>query len=160
MQSQNPYNLAPGKSRGGEPMLLRNKYSMSIKISGSDTEGRIAIFEGFVSPGAGPILHLHRHQNEWWYVLEGEFLFQVGDQKFRAQPGGSVFGPRGVPHAFRCVDKVPGKMLLAFDPAGQIEEFFAEIAKPGIDAGAGRHDEKDILRRYGMEFIGPPLGDA
>jgi hypothetical protein len=58
------------------------------------------------------------------------------------------------------VDKVPGKILLAFDPAGQIEQFFAEIAKPGIDAGTGRHDEKDILRRYGMEFVGPPLGDA
>ena len=53
MQSQNPYNLAPGKSRGGEPMLLRNKDSVSIKISGSDTEGRIAIFEGFVSPWRG-----------------------------------------------------------------------------------------------------------
>ena len=51
-------------------------------------------------------------------------------------------------------------MLLAFDPTGLIDQFFAEIAKPGIDAGTGRHDEKEILRRYGMEFVGPSLGDA
>jgi hypothetical protein len=84
----------------------------------------------------------------------------VGDQKFRTQPGGTVFGPRGIPHAFHCIGKTQGKMLLAFDPAGQIEEFFAEIATPGINAGAGRHDEKEILNRYGMEFVGPPLGDV
>jgi quercetin dioxygenase-like cupin family protein len=159
VETQNPYSLAPGKSRGGDPMLLRNKDSVSIKVSGSQTEGRIAIVEGFVSPGAGPILHLHHSQNESWYVLDGDFLFQVGDQKFRVHPGGTVFGPRGVPHAFRCVGKTQGKMLLAFDPAGQIEAFFAEIAKPGVDAGAGRHDEKEIIRRYGMEFVGPPLSD-
>lgn len=159
METQNRYSLAPGKSRGGDPILLRNKDSVSIKVSGSQTEGRIAIVEGLVSPGAGPILHLHHSQNETWYVLNGDFMFQVGDQKFRVQPGATVFGPCGVPHAFRCVSKAQGKMLLAFDPAGQIEAFFTEIAKPGVEAGAGRHDEKDILRRYGMEFLGPPLSD-
>jgi quercetin dioxygenase-like cupin family protein len=160
MEPHNSYMLASGKSRGSDPILLRNKDAVYIKVSASDTEGRVAIVEGFVSPGAGPILHLHHSQNEWWYVLEGDFLFQVGDQTFRVQAGGTVFGPRGVPHAFRCVGKAQGKMLLAFDPAGQIEEFFREIAKPGIDAGVGRHDEKEILRRYGMEFVGPPLSDA
>ena len=154
MESQSPYSLAPGRSRGGDPILLRTGESVSIKVSGSQTEGRVAIFECFVSPGAGPVLHLHHRQNEWWYVLEGDFLFQVGEQKFRVQPGGTVFGPPGVPHAFRCVGKIQGKLILTFDPAGQIEQFFAEIAN---DAGEGR---REILRRYGMEFVGPPLDDS
>jgi mannose-6-phosphate isomerase-like protein (cupin superfamily) len=154
------YSIGPGKSRRGDSILLRGRDSLSCKVSGSDTEGRTAIFEGVVSPGAGPILHLHHEQNEWWYILDGEFLFQVGDQRFRAQPGASVFGPRAVPHAFRCVSKTPGKMLLAFDPAGQIEEFFDEIARPGIEGGSGAHHEKDILQRFGMEAVGPPLSDA
>lgn len=157
MESQNPYGLMPGNSREGGPISLRNRHSMSIKVSGSQTEGRVAIFECFVSPGAGPILHLHHSQNEWWYVLDGEFLFQVGERKFRVQPGGSVFGPPGVPHAFRCAGKIEGKMIIAFDPAGQIEQFFAELAKPGVEDGEGR---REILRRYGMEFIGPPLSDG
>ena len=154
MESQSPHSLAPGRSRGGDPISLRTGESVSIKVSGSQTEGRVAIFECFVSPGAGPVLHLHHRQNEWWYVLEGDFLFQVGEQKFRVQPGGTVFGPPGVPHAFRCVGKIQGKLILTFDPAGQIEQFFAEIAN---DAGEGR---REILRRYGMEFVGPPLDDS
>jgi quercetin dioxygenase-like cupin family protein len=158
MNHQNPLTF-PGKSRRGDPTLLRAQDSMACKVSGADTGGRSAIFEGVVSPGAGPILHLHHNQNEWWYVLDGTFLFQVGNEKFRAQPGASVFGPRGVPHAWRCVAKAPGKLLLAFDPADQIEQFFEEISKLGRDAGAGRHSEKDVLSRYGMEFVGPALTD-
>jgi quercetin dioxygenase-like cupin family protein len=131
MNSQNPFTL-PGNSRRGEPTPLRGGDSISCKLSGADTAGRTAIFEGVVSPGAGPVLHVHRTQNEWWYVLDGTFLFQVGNDRFHAAPGASVFDPRGVPHTWRCVTNVPGKMLLAFDRADQIEEFFEEISK--IDA--------------------------
>lgn len=157
MNSQNPFSLATGASRGGEPMLFRNRDLVLAKISGVDTQGRVAIFETTVSPGAGPVLHRHHAQNEWWYVLEGQFLFQVGDERFRSQPGGSVFGPRGLPHAFRCTSKEPGKVLMSFDPAGQIEAFFTKLATLGADAGAGRHNEKELLQQYGLEFVGPPL---
>lgn len=160
MANENPFSTAPGKGRHGDPPLIfRGKDSLSCKVSSSDTDGRTAIYEGVVSLGAGPVLHLHHKQNEWWYVLSGEFLFQVGDERFQVQPGSSVFGPQGLPHAFRCVGKEPGKMLFAFDPAGQIEELFAELAKLGINAGAGRHSEKDLLHRYGLEFVGPPLSE-
>lgn len=76
-------------------MLLRGKDSFSWKISSSDTAGQVAILEGVVEAGAGPVLHLHCHQREWWYVLESEFLFQVGNEKFRVERGASIFGPRG-----------------------------------------------------------------
>ena len=67
MNNQNPLT-PPGKSRRGEPVLLRGKDSVSWKVTGSETDGRFAICEGVVSPGAGPILHLHHHQNEWGYL--------------------------------------------------------------------------------------------
>jgi uncharacterized cupin superfamily protein len=118
------------------------------------------MFEQVVSPGTGPVLHLHHSQNEWWYVLEGEFLFQIGEKKFSAEPRTTVFGPQGVTHAFRCISKMPGKVLLVFDPAGQIEEFFVALSNVGVNAGAGQHGEKDLLQRYGMEYIGPPLSGA
>jgi mannose-6-phosphate isomerase-like protein (cupin superfamily) len=159
VNGQNPFSVAPGKSRIGDPILFRGRDALACKVCSSDTEGRMALFEGVVSPGAGPVLHLHHTQNEWWYVLDGEFLFQVGEQRFRVLPGASVFGPRGVPHAFRCVSMTAGKMLFAFDPAGQIEQLFAALAKLGADAGAGRHNEKELLHQYGLEFVGPPLSE-
>ncbi len=160
MANENLFSTASGKGRRGDPPLIfRGKDSFSCKVSSADTNGRIVIYEGTVSLGAGPVLHLHHKQNEWWYVLNGEFLFQVGDERFKAQPGSSVFGPQGIPHAFRCIGKENGKMLFAFDPAREIEKFFLELAKLGIDAGAGRHNEKDLLHRYGLEFVGPPLSE-
>jgi mannose-6-phosphate isomerase-like protein (cupin superfamily) len=160
MNDQNAFTVAPDKDRRDHPIVLRGNDSLLNKVSGSDTEGRATLFEQVVSPGTGPVLHLHHNQNEWWYVLDGEFLFQLGEKKVRVEPHTSVFGPRGVPHAFRCVGKTPGKMLLVFDPAGQIEEFFVALAKIGINAGAGEHNEKDLLQRFGMEYVGPPLSGA
>ena len=64
----------------------------TIKVSGADTaEGNsLAVSKATTSPGNGPGLHKHASQDEWWYVLEGEFVFQVGEQKFRANAGASV----------------------------------------------------------------------
>jgi uncharacterized cupin superfamily protein len=45
-------------------------------------------------------LHVHEREDETWFVLEGEYTFEVGGQTFRAGPGDYVFGPRNVPHSY------------------------------------------------------------
>lgn len=80
---------------------------------------------------AGPPLHLHRAQEEYFYVLEGRSLFQVGEQKVELKPRESVLGPRGVPHTFVPVGETPAWMLIGFTPAGQMEEFFRDQEKSG-----------------------------
>jgi mannose-6-phosphate isomerase-like protein (cupin superfamily) len=84
-------------------MLLRGTDPTTVKVSGADTAGQLVVFESTTSSGNGPGLHKHADQDEWWYVLEGEFIFQVGDEKFRAKVRASVFGPRAVPHSFLSV---------------------------------------------------------
>ena len=102
------FMIPPGKSRRGEPLMLRGNDPTTIKVSSADTGGQLVVFETTTSPGDGPGLHRHTAQDEWWYVLSGEFVFQVGDEKFRVPAGGSVFGPRRVPHSFVSVGNVPG----------------------------------------------------
>jgi mannose-6-phosphate isomerase-like protein (cupin superfamily) len=63
-------------------------------------------------------LHVHRNEDELFYVLEGEHVFQVGDQEFQAAPGGLVFAPRGIPHAQRRVAPRTGRILVLTSPAG------------------------------------------
>lgn len=63
-------------------------------------------------------LHVHENEDELFYVLEGQHLFQVGDQEFRADPGALVFAPRGVPHAQRRVAPRTGRILVLTSPAG------------------------------------------
>ena len=120
-RAQQGFFIAPGKSRRGEPLLLRGKDPMTVKVSASDTAGQLVSFEATIAPGEGPGLHKHASQDEWWYVLDGEFVFQVGEQKFRAPAGTSVFGPRGIPHSFLSTGTVRGKMIITFQPAGKME---------------------------------------
>ena len=145
------FHVARGKSRRGEPMLLRGMDPTTIKVAGADTGGQLVVFESTTAPGNGPGLHKHASQDEWWYVLEGEFIFQIGEQKFRANAGASVFGPRAVPHSFLSVGTVPGKMIITFQPAGRMEAFFEDFAK----VTTARPDALVNGSLYGIEGVGP-----
>lgn len=45
-------------------------------------------------------LHLHRSEDEAWYVLEGRLGFRVGDGEVEAGAGESVVVEAGTPHAY------------------------------------------------------------
>jgi mannose-6-phosphate isomerase-like protein (cupin superfamily) len=44
--------------------------------------------------------HLHRSDDEAWYVLEGTLRVRRGDEVIEAHAGSGVFVPRGVPHTY------------------------------------------------------------
>jgi DNA-binding transcriptional MerR regulator/quercetin dioxygenase-like cupin family protein len=109
---------------GGEPN--------DCKVSGKDTDGALSIFE---FTGGGWPRHLHLNQDEWIYVVEGEFEFQVGDdnKRFRLAAGESVFLPRKVAHVWGSVSDKRGKIINVYQPAGEMENFFRELGKPPKD---------------------------
>lgn len=45
-------------------------------------------------------LHLHRNDDEAWYVLEGTLCVRVGEQVVEAKAGAAVFVPRGTAHTY------------------------------------------------------------
>jgi quercetin dioxygenase-like cupin family protein len=92
------------------------------------------------------------HQDEWFYVMEGEVLFQVGDKRVKLGAGESVLGPRGIPHGFLGVGEKPARMVIAFTPAGMMEAFFREVAVPH-----GPAMDAAVFARYDMRYVGPPL---
>ena len=95
-------------------------------------------------------------------VLEGEFLFLLGERLVGAPPGTFVFVPRGTVHAAKVVGTEPGRVLAAYVPGG-LERSFEEFAKLRTEQGRGRSvaetNEKlaEINERYDSEFVGPPL---
>src|SRR5947208_1349263 len=123
------FKVAAGKDRFGKHIKIGGQQN-DRKVSGKDTGGAMCIFE---FAGGGWPRHLHNEQDEWLYVLEGEFDVRVGDEQFRLGPGGSVFLPRKVGHVWACVSGGPGKVLNLYQPAGKMEEFFREFAKPSRD---------------------------
>ncbi|WP_423821741.1 cupin domain-containing protein [Salinisphaera sp. SPP-AMP-43] len=111
-----------------------------IKLGSRDTGGRFTLFATTVPPGQnGPPRHYHRHEDECFYLLSGRASFLRDGQWFEADPGTTVFIPRGVVHTFRNRGDTPLTLLVHTTPGG-IEGFFegcAEIltAPGGPDPG-------------------------
>ncbi len=117
------------------------------------TSGGVFIIENTFHKKGGPAKHLHYDQEEWFYVIEGEFLFEIGDERIKLQPGDSVLAPRQVSHVWAHTGNNTGRILIAFLPAGKMEAFFREVTK----ANAMPPLEPELWRLHGMQLLGPPL---
>jgi mannose-6-phosphate isomerase-like protein (cupin superfamily) len=128
----------------------RGYSSILFKVMPRDTNDGLFIIEHANLTKGGPPLHLHLHQEEWFYVVEGEVVFQIGDRRVQLRAGDSVLGPRGIPHAFSSIGEKPGRMLIAFTPAGKMEQFFRATAIPNPPA-----QDAAFFSRYELQLVGP-----
>jgi quercetin dioxygenase-like cupin family protein len=143
--------VGAGQDRLGETHSLGFS-TILFKVLPRETSGGLFVIEHKGLGHGGPPVHIHPHQDEWFYVMEGEVLFQVGSERKRLGAGESVLGPRGVPHGFVGVGEKPAHMIIAFTPAGMMEGFFREAAVPNGPAMDAR-----LFAKYDMQYVGPPL---
>lgn len=102
--------------------------------TGADTNGQYALWEALVPPGGGPPPHVHSREEEGFYVLEGEIVFTVGENRHVATAGTFASMPVGTPHSFRNESSRPARMLITVAPAG-LEQMFFKVGQP-VPAGA------------------------
>ncbi len=143
--------VAAGEDRFGEYRGLGIS-SINFKVTTQDGNG-IFIIENTFREKGGPARHLHYNQDEWFYAVEGEFIFEVGQEKFRLKPGDSLLAPRKVPHVWAYTGGTRGSILIAFMPAGKMESFFREVTK----ANAMPPQDPELWRAHDMELLGSPL---
>lgn len=147
-------NAGEGRIHGHIKLKGVNSNILDVKISGKDTDGDLAIFEQTsLSQGRGTPLHIHS-QDEIFYVIEGAYFFQVGEEKFHLSVGDSIFLPRKVPHAWTQKSE-KGKMTVTLQPAGKLEEFFVTMA--ALDHEPSPEEIKNIFAENEMLVVGPPL---
>lgn len=147
-----PLYVASGADRFDEHRGL-GVSSIAFKVTHQDCEGLLILENTFHQPG-GPARHLHDEQDEWFYILEGEFKFEVGDQSFNLRPGDSLLGPRQIPHVWAFAGGAQrGRILIAFMPAGKMQSFFEQVTK----ANAMPPQDPALWRAHGMQLLGPPL---
>lgn len=138
--------------RNGTPFRFLNG-RFDLKVAAAETNGGFTVFDTLRSERGGPPLHVHAGQDEWFFVLEGTFDIRVGSATLRLEPGDSVLGPRGIPHAFANVTDT-GRLVVLFQPAGSMEAFFHE----GSARGKMTPPEFAALSaEHGMTVVGPPL---
>jgi mannose-6-phosphate isomerase-like protein (cupin superfamily) len=142
-----------GQDRFGKSLTYLDA-RFDIKVSGKDTEGRCVIFDTIRNGKVGPTLHVHDDCDEWFFVMDGAFKVQVGEETFRLTAGDSLLGPMGVPHAFVKTSDGPARLMLMHQPAARMEEFFykaSQLVNPTLA------DRQALIVQYGMRVVGPPL---
>ena len=141
-----PFSLLAGN---GEPLRFAGAEFL-IKASAETTGGSFSILEE-IDPLDTP-LHVHKNEDELFFVLEGEHVFQVGDEEFPAGPGDMVFAPRGTPHAQRRVKPRTGRVLVLMSPAG-LENFFRELAQADREGAAQDEAYARISEKYDITWL-------
>ncbi|HEX4760030.1 MAG TPA: quercetin 2,3-dioxygenase [Thermoleophilaceae bacterium] len=134
----------------------------TIKASSDTTGGRVAVIEHLAPRGSGSPLHVHRREDEWFYVTEGELTFWVGGRVIEAPTGSFVYGPRDIPHTFEVTSE-QARFLLVTEPAG-FEAFMRAAGEPArlLTIPPPPSEAPDPARlaaaaaEYGIEILGPP----
>ena len=134
---------------GGERLRFSDA-EFIVKASADSTGGAFTIIEE-VDPLDTP-LHVHKNEDELWYVLEGEHIIQVGDDEFQIGPGELAFGPRGVPHSQRRVVPRTGRFLILLSPAG-FERFFRELAEAERTRSSMPESYVRVSEKYGITWL-------
>ena len=134
---------------GGERLRF-GEVEVVVRASSDTTGGAFTLFEEN-EPVDTP-LHVHENEDELFYVLKGEHVFQVGEEEFRAGPGGLVLAPRGLPHAQRRVVAGEGRLLVLTTPGG-LDGFFRESATAHAQETLGPEAYADASQKYGITWL-------
>ena len=157
MRTKKGFKVNAGEARFGQHYKMKGvtQNILDIKISGNDTENNLAVFEQTgLSPYGGPPLHIHPFQDEWFYVIDGEYLFQVGEDKYQMKSGDTIFLPRNVQHAFiQLTEK--GKMIVSYLPAGKMEAFFQVTDQ--WTSPPSKEEIAKVFKYHDMQVVGAPL---
>lgn len=144
-----------GRNRFEKELMIWGVIPLQIKVSTDDTAGALFVFEHADMGKGGPPRHFHYEQDEWFHAVKGNFLFEVGDERFTLRPGDSLFAPRMIPHVWAYVGDTPGTLLLAVQPAGSLEAFFLQSAR--MTRPPTPQEAEQQFAAHGMKVVGPPL---
>jgi quercetin dioxygenase-like cupin family protein len=120
-----------------------------IRVGTEQSGGSVPIVEHLIPAGAESPWHVHRTQDESFYLLEGSLTVLVGEERWTLGPGDLAFGPRDVPRGCRVEGQTPARVLLTCTPGA------ATI--PGFPP-PGSADTSRLARlaaEAGTEVLGP-----
>jgi quercetin dioxygenase-like cupin family protein len=134
--SSAPVIRAPADNRG----VTLGGHPMVFLVTGEDTR-HTSMFDWTIPAGFATGLHVHRVQEETFYMLEGECEWKVGDQVVRATPGTFLFVTPGVPHNITNIIASPARVLMTVSPPGH-EHYFKRLSELALQ---GRHSDPKVV---------------
>ena len=138
----------------GSGRAHRSPFGDSLRwITGEEaTRGAYSLHERTAPPGASSIPHVHSRVSEAFYVLEGEFTFELNGRKVTAGPGDYVHAQPGASHAWRVTSGEVARALILFAPSVPLA-FFEEIDAAVSETPGARPDLRQLAainEKYGL----------
>ena len=140
---------------------------VTFRVSESDGADAVSVLERTVPHGDSPPLHIHHTEDEIFHILEGDFRLVVDGRERFAGPGEVLLAPKGIPHSYRA-ESPEGGRFVTVTVHGDFERFVRAVGRPAEHAGlpepAGPPAPEavqqlaEVAGRFGIEFVGPPLG--
>lgn len=124
----------------------------TVRITSRQTGGAYCVCEMTTKPGDGVPLHVHDRDEEFYYILEGAYEIQAGDNQFTAEPGSMVVIPQNVPHSFRNDGNAIARALMIFRPGG-FDELVGELREATAAGTVDEERRKAILTKWGVTFL-------
>lgn len=152
-QAGSPIFVRPGQATVYDQMAGEK---IHILLPAERTGGALSLFIDEVPPNCGPPLHVHRNEDETFYVVEGELVVEVDGERSKIAAGSAAFLPRGVPHTFANLSNRVVRTLIAATPGG-IEHFFAKVEPLVTQEEPDMTDVIATAAAHGVEVVGPPL---
>ena len=159
MSRTEPIIVGPGQTRHADGRSLVVPDELQCKVRTSDLGGRLCIMLADHAPWEGPPLHTHRDGDEWFYVIKGEFVYEVGGKLHRVVEGGSLVAPQKIPHRY-INGPLPGTLFVGLTPGGRLEEFFEECARRRRNPSPTpptREEMVALFAKYNVDYIGGRL---
>lgn len=145
-----------GEGRTPAPLNIVGEKTL-VKVSAEDSDGMLAFFHLVAPPMSGPPLHVHTREDELFYVLEGELVFELDGKRHTVRAGDTVYLRRGVVHAYQNFTSADARLLIATTPGG-FSNFFVELSAA---TPLGTMPDPDVVGaiggKYGMSILGPPM---
>ncbi len=137
------------------PLKFRSPGGTTVRITSRQTDDAYCVCEMTTMPGESVSLHVHDRDEEFYYILEGAYEFQAGDERFTAEAGSMVVIPRDVPHQFRNAGDVPARALMIFRPGG-FDELLGEMRQAAAAGTVEEEQRNAILTKWGVHFDEDP----
>jgi mannose-6-phosphate isomerase-like protein (cupin superfamily) len=127
--------------------------TMTVRIGAAEVGGVFSILEEAVPAGSATTLHRHLGIVEAFYVLEGSYMFEVGDDVVEVGPGGVAVVPASTAHRWTA-GNAGGRSLLIFAPGGS-ERYFRDLGEAIRGSGIDQAFRDRMKARYGLEVLDP-----
>lgn len=123
---------------------------------GERTNGAVSVMEVHWAAGDQSPHHLHKLEDEGFFVIEGAITFHTPDGDTELGAGEFGWAPRHVRHAY-SVGPDGARVIVVQTPGTDLASFFEGISKMGALRGEGEFEEFQgwAEEHYGAVFYDP-----